>query len=256
MNKELVIKAIDSKAPYIVGLSACACIAATAYYSAKAGAEISDKARRQQYEYMEKKEKAEFIFKTALPKALPAAASCTAALALTASAILISEKRANALSAVIAGMAPVLQAREERGDSFMEALADKAEQEDLDIFDTGTGDTLYFETYTRQFFLASSEFVKECAYHFNRNFILRGYATLSEYLEFLGLKTSKYSDVIGWSDISEGVYGYRWIDITYQERVTRGGKRYFSIDYPFPPRYDFEDPYEDMELNAKRELSR
>lgn len=61
----------------------------------------------------------------------------------------------------------------------------------------------YFERYERE--------VMDAEYHFNRNYVLRGYATINELYDFLGLPHTKDGDSIGWS-VSDDYY---WIDFEH-----------------------------------------
>lgn len=78
--------------------------------------------------------------------------------------------------------------------------------------------------------------VMDAEYHLNRNFVLRGYASLNEFYRFLGLPETDYGEELGWS-ISNGYY---WIDFEHR-LISRddGGTEVYSIDILFSPDADY-----------------
>ena len=70
----------------------------------------------------------------------------------------------------------------------------------------------------------------------NRNFVMRGYASLNEFYEFLGLPQTDYGESVGWS-IDDG---YCWIDFEHR-LISRddGGTDIYSIDIVFPPHSEY-----------------
>ena len=101
---------------------------------------------------------------------------------------------------------------------------------------------LFYEDHYGKFFESTIEDVLSAEYHFNRNFVLRGYAALNEFLEFLGVGPVKGGDAVGWSIVAGGMYyGYSWVDFTHQLVVTDDGLECYAIDYPFPPTEDYLD---------------
>lgn len=74
--------------------------------------------------------------------------------------------------------------------------------------------------------------VIDAEYHFNRNFAMRGYASLNEFYEFLGLPKTEYGETVGWSVYS----GIMWVD--FEHRLIDnddGGPACYSIDMVFSP---------------------
>lgn len=105
------------------------------------------------------------------------------------------------------------------------------------------GKSLFFDEYGERFFRRTKEEVITAEYHFNRNFILRGYATLNEYYEFLGLPKIEIGEKLGWSiEAGEIFYGYSWVDFSHPVTTTDDGLECHMIEYPFPPTADFMDP--------------
>ena len=83
--------------------------------------------------------------------------------------------------------------------------------------------------------------VMDAEYHLNRNFTMRGYVSLNEFYEFLGLPITDYGATVGWSMSG----GYSWIDFEHRLIAEdKKGIKLYSIDIIFPPDvdylYDFE----------------
>lgn len=116
---------------------------------------------------------------------------------------------------------------------------------DSDIMTPPTEDNtmLFYDEYSGRVFESTEADVMAAEYHFNRNFILRGYATLNEFYDFLGLLNSESGDYVGWS-IEAGIeYGYQWIDFwhddIYIENDNGDEELVKRIAMPFGPTADF-----------------
>lgn len=71
-------------------------------------------------------------------------------------------------------------------------------------------------------------------YHFNRNYILRGYANVKELLVFLNAPSIEYASSIGWSEEAGSYYDYHWVDFIHKLE----GDEYI-IYLPFAPTADY-----------------
>ena len=120
------------------------------------------------------------------------------------------------------------------------AMVDKIiEQEKRDMEDDRPPwdemQTFYIEGQS-QFFERTMEQVLEAEYHLNRNFILRGEATLNELYSFLELPNTEEGERIGWNQYDgEAFHGYQWIDFNHRYYTTEDGITVCAIDMPFPP---------------------
>ena len=78
--------------------------------------------------------------------------------------------------------------------------------------------------------------IMDAEYHLNRNFVLKGYASLNEFYSFLGLPQTRYGETVGWSSAD----GYYWIGFEHR-LISRddGGTDIYSIDMLFPPDEDY-----------------
>ena len=107
------------------------------------------------------------------------------------------------------------------------------------------GKMLFYEENSDRFFESTMTDVLEAEYHFNRNFILRGYVCLNELLDFLEIGHVKSGNIIGWSlEAGEILYGYSWIDFYHKEVELDDGRKCCIIKTPFEPTADFIDVYD------------
>lgn len=85
----------------------------------------------------------------------------------------------------------------------------------------------YFEMYERE--------LMDAEYHMNRNFVLRGEASLNEFYEFLGLEPTDYGETHGWTVENADYY---WIDFVHEPVKRRDGSVYYEV-------YSYQKPEED-----------
>lgn len=118
---------------------------------------------------------------------------------------------------------------------------------DIDVWAPGCGsidrkgERRVFE-FNGRYFESTMESVINAEYHFNRNFSLRGDASVNEFYEFLGLSTTEEGSVLGWSCgqlIEE--YETTWIDFDHHPITLEGGVECFIIETPIPPIIDYEN---------------
>lgn len=98
----------------------------------------------------------------------------------------------------------------------------------------GDDEVLFYDELFDIWFRTSLAVVRTAQYHLNRNFILRGCSTLSEFYDFIGLDYPDEFFNIGWgNDFIEG--GCSWIDIglVYTDNVD--GEKFFALQYTFAP---------------------
>ena len=121
-----------------------------------------------------------------------------------------------------------------------------AKDEYTDSIKPTNDELLFYDPISERYFSASMEAVKDAEYHFNRNFVLRGYASLNELYEFLGLDDTELGSLIGWS-MGAGLefYGYEWVDfdhyITSIYDGPNGELECYILHMPFEPTADYLD---------------
>ena len=97
----------------------------------------------------------------------------------------------------------------------------------------------FVESYSGQEFFAYEREVMDAEYHLNRNFCLRGYATLNEFAEFLGIKPIDKDDRIMWA-VDDELY---WIDFEHNVKQDKNGDYVCYIEYVFIPSDEHADDY-------------
>lgn len=95
---------------------------------------------------------------------------------------------------------------------------------------------LFYDMHSGRYFESTIEQVMSAEYHLNRNYILRGYAYLNDFYEFLGIEQTDYGSVLGWAPLDDGMY---WIDFNHRKTVLDDGLEVYIIEMPFEPTYDF-----------------
>jgi hypothetical protein len=70
---------------------------------------------------------------------------------------------------------------------------------------------LFYDDLSQRYFTSSLPAVMQAQYHINRNFVLRGDASINEFYHFLGLEETDGGDELGWG---QNLWddGYMWID--------------------------------------------
>ena len=94
---------------------------------------------------------------------------------------------------------------------------------------------LFYDEYSGRYFETTIEKVLLAEYHLNRNYILRGFARLNEFYEFLGLEPTDYGETVGW-DICGETY---WIDFNHRKAFIgddNDGFECYIIEMPYYPR--------------------
>lgn len=94
---------------------------------------------------------------------------------------------------------------------------------------------LFYDEYSGRYFETTIEKVLLAEYRLNRNYILRGFARLNEFYEFLGLEPTDYGETVGW-DICGEIY---WIDFNHRKAFIgddNDGFECYIIEMPYYPR--------------------
>lgn len=99
---------------------------------------------------------------------------------------------------------------------------------------------VFYEEFRGEFFERTKEEVLSAEYRFNRNFALRGYASLNEFYDFLDLPHTEAGETLGWSlEAGEFFYGYSWVDFEHRPVKMDDELDVLSIETPFPPTADY-----------------
>ena len=103
--------------------------------------------------------------------------------------------------------------------------------------ESDTEPRLFYDEYSGRYFESTIEKVLLAEYHLNRNYILRGFARLNDFYEFLGLEQTDYDEAVGW-DICSEIY---WIDFNHRKTLIGDDNDSFEcyvIEMPYYPSED------------------
>lgn len=102
---------------------------------------------------------------------------------------------------------------------------------------------LFYDFFSKRYFESTLAAVLNAEYHMNRNLQLRGYSTINEFYEFLGLDGIKLGDEMGWG-IDELITncGCLWLDFENHKTTMDGGLECIIVSPIWEPnRFDFDD---------------
>ena len=114
---------------------------------------------------------------------------------------------------------------------------------DIQEIESDSEPRLFYDEYSGRYFETTIEKVLLAEYHLNRNYILRGFAKLNEFYNFLGLETTDYGETVGW-DVCSEIY---WIDFNHRKAFISGdsdGFECYVIEMPYYPSEDYMDQYD------------
>lgn len=98
---------------------------------------------------------------------------------------------------------------------------------------------LFYDEFGERYFESTLEQVMAAQYHLNRNFVLRGCATLNEYYHFLGIEHHENGEELGWA-IDDCIY---WIDFDNKKAKLKDGTEYIIVYMEFYPTTEWQDLY-------------
>ena len=102
----------------------------------------------------------------------------------------------------------------------------------LSVEDGTSEPRLFYDEFSNRYFETTIEQVINAEYHFNRNFVLRGYAFLNELYEFLGLEQTDYGDKVGWSTDDETY----WVEFNHRKALMDNDTlEAYIIETPYGP---------------------
>lgn len=250
MNARLFIKKNAGAILSVMGSIGVVATAITAARAAPKAIKLLDDAREEKGSKLSKMEIAQIGFKTYLPVGLVSAATITCIMSAN---VLSRNKQANITSAYALLDQSYKDYRrkviemygEETDHKIIEAIAvDRAKEVhisasymfdnvDLSLDDRSGKPALWYEEYSKRFFEATIEQILSAEYHLNRNYILRGCATINEMYDFFGLDPVEWGDDLGWEPMDESEF---WIEFNHFKAKLDDGTEFYILDLPFAPR--------------------
>lgn len=240
----------------ILSILAAGGVVGTAYLSGKAAMKSAEALESKRKEKKEITKKEEILTKA--EAFIPAGAAAAGTILCIVGANVLNQKRQALLLTTCAYLEKsyvdyktrVNKLVTDDESKFIDKVMDEEQQDEDDNLPPWTGiQTFYLEPYGK-FFEKTMDEVIAAEYYLNRNFTLRGYATLNEFLDFLHLPHVPDGDVLGWDCYSgETTYGYSWIDFNHR-RFLSGEMLVCAIDMPFPPHL-FQDDVEEAIIGVE-----
>lgn len=134
---------------------------------------------------------------------------------------------------------------EETDERIQEAILKDHVNEDIAAYAPGLGSLelggekfLFYEEIRGTYFETTMSAVLNAEYHLNRNFAMRGFVTLNEFYEFLGMSPVEFGEVLGWdvNDLAEEYESF-WIDFDHHETtVAEDGLSCYIVSAVYPPK--------------------
>ena len=118
--------------------------------------------------------------------------------------------------------------RDVRDDLAQKQVRENPPQENT-VLVTASGDVLCLELFTGRYFRSDIESIKKAQNDLNYRLLSHGYASLSEFYDFLGLQHTQVSDDLGWSSD-------KMLEISFSGALTTDDKPCMVLDYQVGPR--------------------
>lgn len=97
---------------------------------------------------------------------------------------------------------------------------------DLGLEEDSIEPRLFYDEYSSRYFEATIEQVILAEYNLNRIYVLRGYAVLNEFYDFLGLEPTDYGSIIGWSAFDDT----QWIEFDHHKIIINDDLECYAIE--------------------------
>lgn len=98
-------------------------------------------------------------------------------------------------------------------------------------------EVLFYDEFSDRYFTSTVSKVLQAEYHLNRNYVLRGYVSLNEFYDFLGISHFDGGDDIGW--VCDGEIN--WIDFDHFKKTLDDGLEVRFIQMIFFPYGEYSD---------------
>ena len=234
-------------------------VAATAVLSINA----TTKASELKQEMEEKAERELTRFETAitvLPAYIPAIVSGVATMSCIIGANILNKQQQASLASAYALASNILRqykskviemCGEETHNKIMESITiEKSEDKylyaptmvggmSLDIDEHDSDDTrLFYDVFSQRYFESTLCRVIQAEYYLNRDYMLRGYASLNDFYNFLGIEPTNYGKIVGSSNYNSDAY---WLDFNHRKVFIDDDLECCMIEMLYPPESGFND---------------
>lgn len=120
-----------------------------------------------------------------------------------------------------------------------EIAKDKYDGKDISISE---GKELFYDSFSGRYFESTKYKVQEAEYYLNRDLIMRDYATINEFYDYLDIPHIEGGDDLGWSTaMNFEAYWQIWIDFGHHKAVMDDGLECTIITIFAEPTLDWND---------------
>lgn len=103
---------------------------------------------------------------------------------------------------------------------------------------------LFYDEYSGRYFSSTKYKVQHAVYELNRDIHMRGWVTLNEFYEHLGIEGIDDEEVLGWSEGGNlARYWQGWIDFSYRKATMEDGLEVHIIGFFQEPYSGYEDDW-------------
>lgn len=121
-----------------------------------------------------------------------------------------------------------------------EIAKDQYEEEKPEVEDPTK--MLFYDIYSQQYFESTEADVQNAEYLINRSLNIRGYASVKEFYDFLGIKSVDSGEELGWSTgMNLEYYWQEWIDFHHQYTIMDDGLECCIIYMMQEPSLEFQN---------------
>jgi hypothetical protein len=231
----------------VLTVGACVGVAVTGYLAAQAGAKAEQSARNATESGAELTT-TDYI-RVTCKDYIPPVISGATTIGCIISAHMIDKKQIASLAAAYAVLVQSFQkyrakVQERYGDGAdAEVRQEIAEETMVETKPAAPedGKLLFFDEWSNRYYEKTMSEMLYAEYHFNRNYILRGYASLNEFYAFLDVPPVPEGDAVGWSFDNGVEMGYEWVDFHHTKNELDDGLEVYILSFPFSPAVIFAD---------------
>jgi hypothetical protein len=111
-----------------------------------------------------------------------------------------------------------------------------------DIYIERTGEKIFYEEYTCNFFSSTIDKVLKAEYLFNKQLSIVGHASLNEFYKLLDIPGIEAGEYLGWS-VYEGYYATTsnpWVDFEHSKMQDDDGCEYYYLNYSNHPSINYD----------------
>lgn len=121
-----------------------------------------------------------------------------------------------------------------------EIAKDQYEEEKIELEDPEK--KLFYDLFSKQYFESTEAQVLEAQYLLNRSLSIRGYASVKEYYDFLGIPSVDSGEELGWSTgMNMDYYWQEWVDFPQQHTIMEDNLECSIIYMAQEPRLEWQE---------------